>query len=82
MVNFEIHFRVLLQKLESMMGVNVRIMDKDLLSSIGIDIVSDFSIEYKGLAAISSSPMYLNTDNPEVKSVKDFTQKEAIALWP
>jgi len=36
--------------------------------------------QYKGVAAISSSPMYLNTVNPEVKSVKDFTQKDRIAL--
>jgi NitT/TauT family transport system substrate-binding protein len=34
----------------------------------------------KGLAAINSMPLYLNTSNPDVKSIKDFTDKDRIAL--
>lgn len=38
------------------------------------------SIAVKGVAAINSMPLYLNTINPAVKSVKDFTDKDRIAL--
>jgi NitT/TauT family transport system substrate-binding protein len=34
----------------------------------------------KGVAAINSMPLYLNTINPEVKTIKDFTEKDRIAL--
>ena len=34
----------------------------------------------KGVAAINSMPLYLNTINPDVKSIKDFTDKDRIAL--
>jgi NitT/TauT family transport system substrate-binding protein len=34
----------------------------------------------KGVAAINSMPLYLNSINPEVKTVKDFTEKDRIAL--
>lgn len=36
--------------------------------------------EVKGVAALSSLPMYLNTRNPNVKSVKDFTDRDRIAV--
>ena len=36
--------------------------------------------EFKGVAAVNSLPMYLNTRNPAVKSIKDFTAKDRIAL--
>jgi NitT/TauT family transport system substrate-binding protein len=36
--------------------------------------------EVKSPGAISSYPMYLNTTNPAVKSIKDFTEKDKIAL--
>jgi len=36
--------------------------------------------EVKGVAALSSLPMYLTTRNPNVKSVKDFTDKDRIAV--
>jgi len=38
------------------------------------------SIDVKGVAAIDSMPFYLNTRNPNVKSIKDFTEKDKIAL--
>ena len=36
--------------------------------------------EYKGVAAVNSSPMYLNTTNSTVRTLKDFTDKDRIAL--
>ena len=38
------------------------------------------NIGVKGVAAINSMPLYLNTINPEVKSIKDFSDKDRIAL--
>lgn len=34
----------------------------------------------KGVAALDTTPIYLNTNNPAVKSIKDFTDKDRIAL--
>lgn len=34
----------------------------------------------KGVAALNSMPLYLNTINPAVKTIKDFTDKDRIAL--
>lgn len=36
--------------------------------------------EVKGISALNSMPLYLNTRNPSVKSLKDFTEKDKIAL--
>lgn len=36
--------------------------------------------DVKGIAALNSMPLYLNTRNPNVKSLKDFTEKDKIAL--
>ena len=33
-----------------------------------------------GIAAINAMPLYLNTVNPDVKTIKDFTEKDRIAL--
>ncbi len=38
------------------------------------------NLEVKGVAAINCMPLYLNTRNPNVKSLKDFTDKDKIAL--
>ena len=38
------------------------------------------NIGVKGVAALNSMPLYLNTINPNVKSLKDFTDKDKIAL--
>jgi NitT/TauT family transport system substrate-binding protein len=38
------------------------------------------NLEVKALAAINSMPLYLNTRNPNVKTIKDFTDKDRIAL--
>lgn len=38
------------------------------------------SMNVKGISAINTMPLFLNTKNPEVKSIKDFTEKDKIAL--
>jgi NitT/TauT family transport system substrate-binding protein len=38
------------------------------------------NIGIKGVAALSSMPLYLNTVNPNVKSIRDFSDKDRIAL--
>jgi NitT/TauT family transport system substrate-binding protein len=36
--------------------------------------------DVKGVAALNSMPLYLTTINPDVKTLKDFTEKDKIAL--
>lgn len=36
--------------------------------------------DVKAVAALNSMPLYLNTGNPNIKSLKDFTEKDKIAL--
>lgn len=38
------------------------------------------NIDVKGIAALSSYRFYLNTRNPAIKTIKDFTDKDRIAL--
>jgi NitT/TauT family transport system substrate-binding protein len=38
------------------------------------------NLDVKAVAAINSMPIYLNSRNPAVKSIKDFTDKDKIAL--
>ncbi len=38
------------------------------------------SLDVRGMASINSMPLHLNTINPGVKTVKDFTDKDRIAL--
>ena len=38
------------------------------------------NLAVKGVAAINSMPLYLVTNNPKVKTIKDFTDKDKIAL--
>jgi NitT/TauT family transport system substrate-binding protein len=38
------------------------------------------NIEVKGVSAINSMPLYLVTNNPNVRTIKDFTEKDKIAL--
>lgn len=38
------------------------------------------NLDVKGVAAMNSMPLYLNTRNPGVKSIRDFTDKDKIAL--
>jgi NitT/TauT family transport system substrate-binding protein len=36
--------------------------------------------EVRGVSAMSGMPMYLNTRNPNIKSLRDFTEKDRIAM--
>ena len=38
------------------------------------------AFEVKGICALSSQPFLLNTANPDVKSIKDFSERDRIAL--
>jgi NitT/TauT family transport system substrate-binding protein len=38
------------------------------------------NLNVKGIAALNAMPLYLNTVNPEVKTIRDFTDKDRIAL--
>ena len=38
------------------------------------------NLDVKAVAAINSIPLYLNSRNPNVKTIKDFTEKDRIAL--
>jgi len=38
------------------------------------------NLDVKAVCAINSMPLYLNTRNPNVKTIKDFTDKDKIAL--
>lgn len=38
------------------------------------------NLDVKGVSAINSMPLYLNTINPKVKTLKDFTDSDKIAL--
>jgi len=38
------------------------------------------SVDVRAVAAVSSMPLYLNTSNPNVKTVADFTEKDRVAV--
>jgi NitT/TauT family transport system substrate-binding protein len=38
------------------------------------------SFEVKGICALSSQPFLLNTSNPDIKSIKDFSERDRIAM--
>src|SRR3954447_9119829 len=38
------------------------------------------AFEVKGICALSSQPFLLNTANPDIKSIKDFTERDRIAV--
>lgn len=38
------------------------------------------NLKIKGICALNSMPLYLNSINPDVKTIKDFTEKDRIAL--
>src|SRR5262249_9656882 len=69
-------------------------MMNDALLSGSVDLVSggvpglitlwaktaNTSRPVKGISALSSQPIFLNTRNPAVKTIADFTEKDRIAL--
>ncbi len=38
------------------------------------------NVQVKGMSAMTTYPLYLNVRNPDVKSIKDFTDKDKIAI--
>ena len=38
------------------------------------------NVQVKGMSAMTTYPLYLNVRNPDVKSIKDFTDKDRIAV--
>jgi NitT/TauT family transport system substrate-binding protein len=38
------------------------------------------NVQVKGMSAMTTYPLYLNVRNPEVKSIKDFSEKDKIAV--
>jgi ABC-type nitrate/sulfonate/bicarbonate transport system substrate-binding protein len=38
------------------------------------------NLKVKGVSSLNSMPLYLNSINPDVKTIKDFTEKDRIAL--
>ena len=38
------------------------------------------NVQVKGMSAMTTYPLYLNVRNPDVKSIKDFTEKDKIAV--
>ncbi len=38
------------------------------------------NVQVKGMSAMTTYPLYLNVRNPEVKSIKDFSEKDKIAI--
>src|SRR3984893_7131594 len=38
------------------------------------------NVQVKGVSAMTTYPLYLNVRNPEIKSIKDFTDKDKIAV--
>ena len=38
------------------------------------------NIAVKGVSTLNSQPSYLNTNRPEIKSLRDFTDKDRIAI--
>jgi NitT/TauT family transport system substrate-binding protein len=38
------------------------------------------NVQVKGMSAMTTYPLYLNVRNPDVKSIKDFTEKDRIAV--
>src|SRR4029078_11669035 len=40
------------------------------------------SFEVKGICALSSQPFLLNTANPDIKSIRDFSERDRIAVPP
>jgi len=63
-----------------LIGGNLEVSSGGLGPLVTIWARTKDNIAVKGMASINSMPLYLNTINPAVKSVKDFTDKDRIAL--
>ena len=63
-----------------LIGGNLEVSSGGLGPLVTIWARTKGSLDVQGMASINSMPLYLNTINPGVKTVKDFTDKDRIAL--
>jgi len=63
-----------------LIGGNLEVSSGGLGPLVTIWARTKGNLDVKGMASINSMPLYLNTINPSVKTIKDFTDKDRIAL--
>lgn len=63
-----------------LIGGNLEVSSGGLGPLVAIWARTKGNINVRGMASINSMPLYLNTINPNVKTIKDFTDKDRIAL--
>ena len=63
-----------------LIGGNLEVSSGGLGPLVTIWARTKGSLNVQGMASINSMPLYLNTINPAVKSIRDFTEKDRIAL--
>lgn len=63
-----------------LIGGNLEVSSGGLGPLVTIWARTKGNLNVQGMASINSMPLYLNTINPAVKSIKDFTDKDRIAL--
>src|SRR3954465_15443512 len=81
-------FKVSWQRFNGPVGINeARLSNSTDIVSCGVpglitlwDKTQGTSFEVKGICALSSRPFLLNTSNPDIKSIKDFGERDRIAV--
>lgn len=63
-----------------LIGGNLEVSSGGLGPLVTIWARTKGNLEVKGMASINSMPLFLNTTNPGVKTIRDFTDKDRIAL--
>jgi len=63
-----------------LIGGNLEVSSGGLGPLITIWARTKGNLDVKGMASINSMPLFLNTTNPQVKTIKDFTDRDRIAL--
>jgi NitT/TauT family transport system substrate-binding protein len=63
-----------------LIGGNLEVSSGGLGPLITIWARTKGNLDVKGIGSLNSMPLFLNTTRPEVKSIKDFTEKDRIAL--
>lgn len=63
-----------------LIGGNLEISSGGLGPLVAIWARTRGNLNVRGMASINSMPLYLNTINPNVKTIRDFTDKDRIAL--
>src|SRR4030081_355103 len=81
-------FKVSWQRFNGPVAMNEALLSNstDIVSGGGPGLITLWdktqgtSFEVKGICALSSQPFLLNTANPDIKSIKDFGERDRIAL--